>query len=342
MVQEGEKMNIAVVGAGYWGRNLVRVFSELGSLSAVCDFNAKTLGEVKRLYPQAGTTASYSEVLTNPGIDGIVISTPAATHYNLVKQGLLAGKDIFVEKPLALTVKDGKELVDIAEKKDKILMVGHLLEYHPGILKLKELIDKGVLGHINYIYSNRLNLGKIRREENILWSFAPHDISVMLFLLGEMPISVSAYGGNYLHKNIADVTVSNLEFKSGVKGHIFVSWLHPYKEQKLIVIGDKKMALFDDVEKKDKLRLYSYKVEMKGEIPVSTKDAAEPVDFEALEPLKEECRHFLHCLKTRQRPRTDGHNGLRVLKILQACQHALENQGRDKVEIEDESIRKIL
>jgi UDP-2-acetamido-3-amino-2,3-dideoxy-glucuronate N-acetyltransferase len=326
-------MKVAVIGSGYWGKNLVRVFSELGALHTVCDLNEASLRAIKSAYPSASLSSSYKKVLADKEINGVVISSPAVTHYKLAKEGLLAGKDVFVEKPLALTAEEGAELADIAKKEHRILMVGHLLEYHPGILKLKSLMDKGALGNINYIYSNRLNLGKIRREENILWSFAPHDISVILLLLGQMPVAVSAYGGNYLHKNVADVTVSNLEFKSGVRGHIFVSWLHPYKEHKLVVIGDKKMALFDDVEKKDKLRLYNYSVNMSNGVPVHSKDEAEAVSFETSEPLKEECGHFLHCLKTRQTPKTDGQSGIRVLKVLQACQESLEKRGGDKREL---------
>src|SRR3989338_6271785 len=253
-------MKIAVVGYGYWGKNLFRNFAYFYGAADLKLFysDSRKLKDIKEAYPLAQVTLNLSEILTDDEIGAVVISTPAVTHYQLAKECILAGKDVFVEKPLSLTVEEGMELVKLSEIKKTILMVGHLLEYHSGILKLKELIDSGELGKISYIYSNRLNLGKIRREENILWSFAPHDISVMLLLLNEMPVSVYAQGGNYLHKNIADVTVSNLEFASGIKGHIFVSWLHPYKEQKLIVIGDRKMVLFDDVEKKDKLMLYNY------------------------------------------------------------------------------------
>jgi UDP-2-acetamido-3-amino-2,3-dideoxy-glucuronate N-acetyltransferase len=211
-------------------------------------------------------------------------------------------------------------------------MVGHLLWYHPGILKLKELIDSGELGRIQYIYSNRLNLGKIRREENILWSFAPHDISVILGLLGETPNAVIAQGGNYLHEQIADTTVTLLSFPSGVKAHIFVSWLHPFKEQKLVVVGDQKMAVFDDVEKKDKLLLYPHSIQWKGQIPIANRADAQPVEIATKEPLLEECLHFLESVRTRRRPRTDGSEGLRVLSVLQQCQQGLEAQGRGSVQ----------
>ncbi len=320
-------IKIAVIGCGYWGKNLVRNYFELGVLHTVCDSDTDKLNQIKNIYPSVQITSSLSEVLNSKEIDAIVIATPAETHYQLAKEVILSGKDVFVEKPLSLTVKEGVELVELAEKGNRILLVGHLLEYHPAILKLKELIDKGELGRINYIYSNRLNLGRIRREENILWSFAPHDISVMLLLLNEMPVSVSAHGGNYLHRDIADVTVSNLEFASGVRGHIFVSWLHPYKEQKLIVVGDKKMAVFDDVAEKDKLLLYNHKIEWIERIPVHRKEEAETVNFVLYEPLKEECKHFIQCVKTREKPKTDGYNGIKVLKVLQVCQQSLAVNG---------------
>ncbi len=322
-------MKIAVVGYGYWGKNLVRNFVELSGVSdvIVCDSDKARLKEAKSVYPSIQVTVNFKDILNDKNIGAVAISTPAVTHYQLAKESILSGKDVFVEKPLSLTCEEGTELVKLSEMKKRILMVGHLLEYHPGILKLKELIDAGELGKINYIYSNRLNLGKIRREENILWSFAPHDISVMLLLLNEMPLSVSAHGGNYLHKKVADVTISSLEFKSGAKGHIFVSWLHPYKEQKLIVVGDKKMAVFDDVAEKDKLLLYNHKIECVAGVPVSRKEEAEIVKFTASEPLKEECRHFIGCVSKRMKPKTDGRNGVRVLEVLQACSSSLERNG---------------
>jgi UDP-2-acetamido-3-amino-2,3-dideoxy-glucuronate N-acetyltransferase len=313
---------VAVIGAGYWGKNLVRNFHALGALAAIQDADTARMNE---LATQTGArpAASVDEVLADANIDAVVISTPAETHYDLVRQALRAGKDVFVEKPLCLTQRDGEELVKLADDSDRILMVGHLLWYHPAILRLKELIDAGELGRIQYIYSNRLNLGKIRREENILWSFAPHDLSVIIGLLGESPTSVVAQGGNYLHSNIADVTVSLLSFPSGVKAHVFVSWLHPFKEQKLVVVGDRKMAVFNDLETKDKLVLYPHSIEWKNQMPVPNKADAEVEAIESYEPLRAECDHFLESVRTRKKPRTDGAEGLRVLKVLEQCQQAL-------------------
>jgi UDP-2-acetamido-3-amino-2,3-dideoxy-glucuronate N-acetyltransferase len=323
---------VAVIGSGYWGKNLVRNFANLGALSVICDSHVETLRALGEQYPQRRTVTAYAEVLGDESIQAVAIATPAETHGAMVREALLAGKDVFVEKPLCLSVGQGQALVDLAREGGRILMVGHLLWYHPAILKLKELIEIGELGRIQYIYSNRLNLGKIRREENILWSFAPHDISVVLGLLGETPNTVTAQGGNYLHEQIADTTVTLLSFPSGVKSHIFVSWLHPFKEQKLIVVGDRKMAVFDDVEKKDKLVLYPHSIQWKGQVPIANRAEAQSVEIATNEPLREECLHFLESIRDRRRPRTDGEEGLRVLSVLRQCQQALEAQGRARVQ----------
>lgn len=317
---------VAVIGGGYWGKNLVRNFRELEALAAVCDSNESTLNSYAEKYPGCRVVSAYSEVLRDRRIHAVAIATPAETHATMVREALLAGKDVFVEKPLCLAVEKGQALVQLAQERERILMVGHLLWYHPAVLKLKELVRSGELGRIQYVYSNRLNLGKIRREENILWSFAPHDISVILGLLDEMPDQVQAQGGNYLHRQIADVTVSLLSFPSGVKAHVFVSWLHPFKEQKLIVVGDRKMAVFDDTEKKDKLLLYPHSIDWKNNVPVPTRAEAQVVEIDSVEPLRAECEHFLGCVQHRTPPRTDGREGLRVLTVLQLCQQALEKE----------------
>ncbi|MDY6835220.1 MAG: Gfo/Idh/MocA family oxidoreductase, partial [Chloroflexota bacterium] len=239
-------INIAVAGAGYWGKNLVRNFAALGNLNTICDADTQRLEDLKTLYPGVNTVTQYSQLLGDTKIDGVVIATPAVDHYSMAKEALLADKDVFVEKPLSLRVEEGRELVQIAEERSRVLMVGHLLEYHPAVLELKALVDRGELGRIQYLYSNRLNLGKFRTEENILWSFAPHDIAVILLLLGgEMPQEVSAHGGCYLNGDIADVTLTTMVFRGDVRAHIYVSWLHPFKEQRLIVVGDRKMAEFN-------------------------------------------------------------------------------------------------
>jgi UDP-2-acetamido-3-amino-2,3-dideoxy-glucuronate N-acetyltransferase len=321
-------IKVAVVGSGFWGKNLVRNFHDLGALVAICDMDPQVLATFQEVFQGIPTTQDVDSVLESSflPVDAVAIATPAATHYRFVKKCLLAGKHVFVEKPLALTEEEGQELVQIAENNRLTLMVGHILHYHGAVIKLKELIDSGELGKIQYLYSNRLNIGKIRTEENILWSFAPHDISVILMLLNEIPETVCATGGEYLQQQIPDTTLTTLEFPSGVKAHIFVSWLHPFKEQKLVVVGDKKMAVFDDLSE-EKLTLFPHKIEWLKRIPVAAKAEAEGVPVDMEEPLKAECRHFIECVTHGSRPTTDGGEGLRVLKVLQASQRSLNLDG---------------
>ena len=316
---------IAVIGPGYWGKNLVRIYNQLGALRLVCDKNESILNECHTLYPTVDTCIAFNEVLKREDINGVVIATPAETHYTIAKEVLLANKHVYIEKPMALDIKNAYELQSLAKDKNRILMVGHLLRYHPAFEQLKTLSETNELGRINYIYSNRLNLGKIRREENILWSFAPHDISMILALANEEPESVFAVGGNYLHKRIADVTTTHLDFPSGLKSHIFVSWLHPFKEQKLIVVGDRKMAVFDDTRPwSEKLALYHHKIKWEGRIPIPEKAMPEYIHLNESEPLKNECEHFLHCISTGKTPITDSCEGIRVLKVLNSCQESLD------------------
>ena len=319
--------NLAVIGGGYWGKKLIRSFHELGALRVICDTSLELLKGYADQYPEAGLATSYQDVLTNSNIDAVVIATPAVTHYTLAKEALNAGKAVFVEKPLALHRSEGEELTALAEERKQILMVGHILQYHPAVRKIKELIASGYVGKLQYIYSNRLNIGKFRSEENILWSFAPHDISVMLMLLGESPVSVHAQGGNYVNHNVADVTMTTLSFASGVRGHIFVSWLHPYKEQRLVVVGDRKMLVFDDSEPQNKLKAYAHQVEWVDRKPMAQKGEAEVIPVSSDEPLKLECAHFLDCVASHKTPITDGREGLAVLSVLEACQQALDKNG---------------
>lgn len=320
-------LNIAVVGGGYWGKNLVRNFHELGVLHTLCDTDQSIREESADKCPGLFTTKNFDQVLADPSINGVVIATPAVMHYQMTKEALQAGKDVLVEKPLSLTLKEGQKLADLATSLNRVLMVGHILEYHPAVQKLSELIKAGELGQIQYVYSNRLNMGKLRTEENVLWSFAPHDIAVIIRLLGEMPATVSATGGEYLNSGIADVTLTNLTFISGVKAHIFVSWLHPFKEQKLVVVGSKKMAVFDDTAS-DKLVVYPHRVNWVGRRPVAEKAEAETVEIPSLEPLKEECRHFINCIQERAEPLTGAAEALRVLAVLAAAQNSLEHNGQ--------------
>jgi len=326
--------NVAVVGCGYWGKNLVRNFAQLHALRLICDSDEKSLKAQQALYPQVEVTGSLSSVLADPGIDAVVLATPAALHYTQVKLALEAGKQVFVEKPLALHHTEGRELVELAEAKGQVLMVGHILEYHPAVALLKDIIQGGELGNVHYMYSNRLNLGKVRQEENILWSFAPHDISVICSLIGDEPIEVNASGGSYLQSGIADVTITNLVFKNGIRAHIFVSWLHPYKEQKLVVVGDRKMAVFDDTAREGKLKIYDKGIEWRAGLPVPRQTAETTLFFEELEPLKLECEHFLKCIKENATPLTGGRSALRVLNVLEGCQISL-NRGGAAVKLDE-------
>lgn len=314
-------IKVGVVGAGYWGKNLLRNFRDLGGLYAICESNPDN----PNLKPYAGIEVygEYADFLKDDEMQAVAIAAPAVMHYAMVKRALEAGKDVYVEKPLALTVGEGEDLVGLAERNERVLMVGHILQYHPAVIKLREMISSGRLGRVQYIYSNRLNIGKLRTEENILWSFAPHDISVVLMLLGEEPVSVSSIGGDYLSRGIYDTTITTLEFRNGVKGHIFVSWLHPFKEQKLVVVGSKAMMVFDDVSK-EKLFLYPHTVEWKGgKIPVAQKADCQVVPIEDGEPLKRELSHFMECVAMREKPRTDGEEGLRVLRVLELCERSI-------------------
>ncbi|MGN6463029.1 MAG: Gfo/Idh/MocA family oxidoreductase [Pseudolabrys sp.] len=314
--------SVIVVGCGYWGKNLVRNFAELGALAGICDPDAGAAAKLADAHKTK--VVDWKAALADPAIKGVAIAAPAALHYRLASEALNAGKHVFVEKPLALDVAEAQSLCDLAEKKNLRLMVGHLLQYHPAFLKLKDMAREGVLGRLQYIYSNRLNLGKIRREEDILWSFAPHDISMILALLGE-PEKIAAEGGNYLHKSIADVTTTHMTFSGGEHAHIFVSWLHPFKEQKLVVVGDRGMVVFNDGEPwENKLQLYRHRIEWRDAVPVPEKADVESVTLEKGEPLRLECQHFLDCIASGATPRTDGREGVRVLKVLDAASRCLK------------------
>lgn len=331
---KAKEKNIALIGLGYWGKNIFRNLNELDVLNTACDTNADTIKDYKRKFPQVKYTSSPESIWSDKEIKAVLIATPAVTHFKLAKTALLNGKDVFVEKPLSLTEKEGLELVELARKTGRILMVGHILQYHPAILKLKSIISNGELGKIRYIYSNRLNIGKLRTEENILWSFAPHDISVILMLLGEEPVNISAFGGDYLNAGINDVTLTTLEFRNGTRGHMFVSWLHPYKEQKLIVVGSKAMIVFDDLTK-EKLFLYPHSIEWKdGKVPIAQKADHKIIPVDDAEPLKLELEHFIQCIESREQPRTDGLEGLRVLKVLEGAERSFLSAG--KIEIQSD------
>jgi predicted dehydrogenase len=332
--------SVAVVGCGYWGKNLVRNFNRLGALKMICDVTAAGQSTASELAPHIPVVTEFEELLQSD-VSGIVIATPAETHYEIARQALEAGKDVFVEKPLALTFEQGSSLVHLAQEAKAMLMVGHVLEYHPAIVKIQQMVRSGELGRVRYISSNRLNLGKVRREENILWSFAPHDIAIILRLMGSMPFQIAAHGGSYVQPNIADVTTTHLLFDNGVRAHIYVSWLHPFKEQRLVIIGSKKMASFDDVTKR--LVIYDQRVEVQEGEPMPIKGNGDLVSFSEDEPLLLECQAFLDSMMTREPPVTDGNSGLRVLQVLQAAQRSLVMNGEPvTLPIENKSERGML
>ncbi len=325
--------NLALIGAGYWGKNLARNFHSLGALHTICDSSEGTLDKFEELYPDTHCTSNFNAVLDNPEITRLAIAAPAVAHFELATRALKAGKDVYVEKPLCLDCTEAEALIALAKAQGRILMVGHLLQYHPCVKKLQELLANGDLGKLQYIVSNRLNLGKIRTEENALWNFAPHDVSVILSLCGgHLPTQVRCIGAAYLSKGVADTSMTTLKFAEDLRAHIYVSWLNPYKEQKLVVVGSGGMAVFDDTrEWDDKLLLYRDHVRWsEGNIPQVEKRDGERVDVPFSEPLKEECRHFLTCCNERLTPRTDGAEGLRVLRVLQAAQASLDTDGASK------------
>ncbi len=315
---------IAVIGAGYWGTNLIRNFFQLGVLAGVCDLNFKLYTELEKKYPSIIFYKRTEDIFIDNQISAVVIAAPAALHGSLANMALSAGKHVFVEKPLCLNIHEGKSLKALADQKGLILMVGHLLLYHPAVKILFDIVKKNQLGKLRYIYSNRLSLGKIRREENALWSFAPHDISMILQLTGQMPQRVTANGANYLTEGVADTTLSHLDFDNNIQAHIYVSWLHPFKEQKLVVVGEEAMAVFDDTKLlNEKLSVYRHKVEWDGKIPIISKAAPEYLHFEGEEPLKNECQEFLNAIDGLSMPLSDASEGIRVLQVLDACQRSL-------------------
>ena len=317
------RKSIAVLGCGYWGQNLVRNFNELGTLGLVCDISQESLAKAEAIAPGIDFSRNFAEAFRRDDIRAVVLATPAETHEHLAIQALESGKDVFVEKPMALTVEQGQRMNNVALKQDRILMIGHILEYHPAVVQLEKLISQEALGRICYIFSNRLNFGRIKKNENALWSFAPHDIALILRLLGETPIEIAAFGGAYINSHITDVTVSYLRFFSGQNAHIFVSWLNPFKEQKFVVVGDQKMAVFDDMASDGRLKLYHQRVEIEHQKLLLHKGQVEIIKVPNEEPLRNECIHFLECVRTRSKPLTDGEKGIQVLTVLQACQESL-------------------
>jgi UDP-2-acetamido-3-amino-2,3-dideoxy-glucuronate N-acetyltransferase len=318
---------IAVVGCGYWGKNIVRNFSELGALRMVCDSHAPLAAAMSSQF--SVPAVSLDEIENDPSATGVAIASPAPLHAELAARFLSAGKHVFVEKPVALEIDDAEKLVQLAAKHERLLMVGHLLHYHPAFLRACALVEAGDIGALKHIYSNRLSFGKVRIEENVLWSFAPHDISMILRLAGsQRPEHVAAFGGGYISRDIEDFCVVNLGFKSGVSAHIFVSWQHPFKEQRLVAIGEKGALVFDDTAAKEKkLALYRSTAIIENGQPVLNKAEAEFMPFEDGEPLRNECQAFLNGMANPQSVFTNGQEGLRVLDVLSRAEASMKRKG---------------
>lgn len=318
-----ETPSIAVVGCGYWGKNIVRNFAQLGELGAVSDPYRPNAEAMTSLY--GAPTRSLDEILIDPKVMGVAIAAPAPLHAEIACKCLEAGKHVFVEKPIALSLSDAQRMVDAGVANNRLVMVGHLLNYHPAFLKVVEIVGSGELGNLRRIYSNRLSLGKVRTDENVMWSFAPHDVSMILRLAGKVPSRVDAHGAAYLSPGIQDFTHLHMQFDDGMTAHVFTSWLHPFKEQKLVVVGDKGMVVFDDtLPDNKKVALYKHAINIGSAGPEIAKADVEYVAFNAGEPLRNECQAFLDAIAGRTTLYTDGEEGMRVLDVLSRAQTALE------------------
>ncbi|MEX0734129.1 MAG: Gfo/Idh/MocA family oxidoreductase [Steroidobacteraceae bacterium] len=330
-----DSVQVAVVGVGGWGKNLARNLHQLpeANLRYVCDLDRAKLDQLARQLPGAQLTSDLDLVLRDPEVQAVVVATPAPRHHPICKAALEAGKDVFVEKPFTLEVAHAEELIALAGKNHRVLMVGHLLEYHPVVTRLREMIGREDFGKLYYIYSQRVNLGTVRADENALWNFAPHDISVIMFLLGGTPTDVTARGQCYLQKGVEDVVFLTMNFDGKAMAHVHVSWLDPHKIRKLTLVGDRKMAVFDDLEATEKLRVYDKGAQVNQDyntfaeyVGLRFGDITMPY-IKVGEPLQIECRHFIDCVRTRKQPVSDGQDGLRVVQVLDAAQRSLKLNG---------------
>jgi predicted dehydrogenase len=328
-------IRVGVAGLGYWGPNLARNFAGLPGceLTWCCDASEPARERLAATFPHARFTAELGDLLGDPELDAVVLATPVPTHGALAAEVLRAGKHCFVEKPLAQSVADAELAVAAAEESGRILMVGHLLQYHPGIAKLKEIADSGELGDIHYIYSNRLNLGQIRADENALWSLGAHDVSVVLHLADEEPSELDARGESYMREGIEDVVFGYLRFPSGLAAHLHLSWLDPHKERRFTVVGSRRMATFDDMDLERKVTVYDKGFDEStasyGEYITRTGDIWSP-QIPNREPLKIECEHFIECVREGRTPVSDGRSGLRVVRVLEGLQARLDATRREQ------------
>jgi len=334
-------INIAVVGCGYWGPNLIRNFNSLteSNVNLICDIDENRLNHMKQLYPNAETTTDFDKIIDNKDIDAVAIATPVYLHYDLAKKSLQAGKHTFIEKPMASSVAQCKELIGIAEKKQLTLMVGHTFIYTAAVQKIKEIADSGEIGQVQYISSRRLNLGLFQKDINVAWDLAPHDISIFLYILGEMPESVNCQGKANVTPGIEDVTNMTIRFSNGGFAVLHSSWLDPNKIREMTIVGSTKMIVYDDTEPLEKIKIYDKRVETPPHYDTFAEfhysyhygDMYAPY-LKQVEPLKVECQHFLDCIKTGAKPDSSGYEGMQVIQILEAASKSLKNGG-EKVEI---------
>ena len=326
-------VKVGVVGFGYWGPNLARNFAALPGceLAWCCDGSEAARARFAPLYPGARFTGEFDDLLSDPELDAVALATPVPSHAALAQRVLAAGKHCFVEKPLAQSVAEAEAAVEAARSAGRVLMVGHLLEYHPGVVRLKELADSGELGQVHYLYGNRLNLGKLRADENALWSLGAHDVSVTLRLAGEEPVEVHARGESYMRPGIEDVVFCFLRFPSGLAAHLHLSWLDPHKERRFTVVGSRRMATFDDMALEGKLTVYDKGFDEStssyGEYITRSGDIWSP-RLPNAEPLRAECLHFVECIAEGRTPVSDGESGLRVVRVLEALQQSLDASAR--------------
>ncbi len=322
-------VEIGVVGLGYWGPNLARNFAAIGDCRVrwLCDGSPRVLQRASQALPGAATAESIDELLADPELDAIALATPVPTHAELAVRVAQAGKHCFVEKPLATSAADAERAVAAAAQAGTVLMVGHLLEYHPAVRRLKELLDADELGSLYYVYGNRLNLGKLRADENALWSLGAHDVSVVLHLVDEEPVECVAHGRSFVRDGVEDVVFCYLRFPSGVVAHLHLSWLDPHKERRLTVVGARRMATFDDMQIEGKLTVYDKgfdeDVRSWGEYIARSGEIFSP-HLPNVEPLRVECEHFVECIRSGATPRSDGESGLRVVRVLERLQHSLD------------------
>lgn len=336
-------VKVALIGFGYWGPNIARSLNELPEteLAYIIDNNEENRRKAKERFPRTIVEGKVDVILNDENVKGVLIATPANTHYDLAKKVLQGGKDVFVEKPLALSLQEGEELLKLAKEKGRILMVGHLMLYHPGVTKAKELLKNGEIGSLRYFFAQRLSLGRVRRDENVLWSLAPHDISMLLFFTEEMPSFVCAHGGCFLQEKVEDIVLLHIDFPSGIVADIQVSWLAPHKIRKTLLVGDKKMLLFDDMESFEKLKIYEHSIDLNISLPLATftpryGNIHSPY-VPPIEPLRAECEEFIRCIKTREEPKSSGKEGLMVLNVLEAAQKSLKKGEKVAIQIPNNS-----